>query len=287
MNDHIYEVQSYTHTHDRYGVHGVVLKPRSMIDTPILVPTTHAIDPDHRIMFPSIGSGDVVHCQGGGDHMRAIVYKEPSATDRIACSCGENYIATPTRVYCPNSCCSRTEFGRLCYFVASVFQNTLSKQALRSIYMDLACANIRSINQFLSKYNASSERPIIDNLMRSCNLMTSSIRDRRDLHNSDQNAFILSLIDALGLPGLQLNDIITIFSNESIDFQNGEGGSSAEYYYNALSSPEYLHQITGIPLSQTRSISREVEVRELGSTISLIGDFGFSREWSNDNDLFS
>lgn len=287
MNDHIYEIQSYVHKHDRYGYHSLLAKPRSMCDTPLLMPTTQPIDPSYRIFFPSIVANDTVHCQGGGDHIRSIVFKEPSESDRIRCSCGYEYVATPMRVRCPNPSCSRTEFGRVCFLIASVFQKTMTKHALSRVYTDLAFHNIDSINSLLSKSSTGRTEGVVDSLVRSVHLLVSQFRDRRNIYDADQNSFVLSLIDSFGLPHLRISDIYNIFGNESIDYQNGDGGDSAEYYYNVLSQPEYLQQVTGMPLACAMEISHVVEVRNLSSTFSMLGKFSFSSPWQNDNDLFS
>ena len=283
MNDDTYEVQHIKHSHDRYGVHTLRAKPRSLIKHTTLLPTNQPIDPAYRLYFPSIEPGDVVHCQGVGEYHAPIVFKEPSRTDRILCACGAEYVSTPTKVYCPNLRCSRTEYGRLAFFIGSFFQKTLNQHAHQQVLMDLAFSSINSLDDFLCR-DMKTPEGITYQLVKSCRLMAAGIRMRRDINDPEQNAFILSLIDALGLPDLRLDDIYHIFAHESIDYQNGDGGDVGEYYYNALSQPEYLRQITEMSITKARAISNAVMNRSLSSTFSVISRFGNSWATSNDDD---
>lgn len=261
-----YEISDVRHRHDRYGVHSLRAQTYNA-PALILQPHVGAIDPQHRIMFPSIRCNDLVHCQGGGDFFQGILYKEPSQTDTVMCGCGTAYQANATTVWCSNPACHKTELARSRYFIASLYQNKLTAQALNMIIDELNASGFKTLLDLLTydprqDWSRTLSGPVAQ-LMTGLWKLRIDIRDRRNVFDVEQNSFILSFLDSLGIPDLTLTDIYLLSSHESLDHQNGEGGDSSEYYHNALSNPEFLESVTNMPAARALSIAHSVSNRRL------------------------
>ena len=262
MNEYVFQVGEVSHRHDRYGNHIVHAHPVGMDRGLILSGASFRIDPEDRQFFPGIKPGDTVHCQGGGQFFQSIVAKDPVRFQDTQCRCGAAYRVTTTEIRCPNPACSVTEYARMSYFVASYFQNKLNVHAMPSVYRDLVFSGVRDLYSLFSSADGHGSG-IGANLIRSIRLLIAETRDQRDIYSPDQNSLILSFLDALGIPELTLQDICLLLSNETIDYQNGDGGNCIEYYYSALTQADYLQHITGISLPVARRITDHVCNRRL------------------------